>query len=220
MWRTGAYAATPRRLLKAGRFAGPLFIVVFTLDGATRPEYRPNRHPVSSLALGPRGWIQKVNFAVAGALYLGSVGALTRATDPAMSRRAGPALIGAAAAGIVGAAVFTTDPVSGYPPGTPNLPTDRTTAGKVHDLAAIPTFFGLPMAAAVYSWRFARSGQRGWAAYSASTAVSMLASLGMCGAGFNQSPRLVNTAGRWQRIAIAIGFTWLTSVNRRALRRS
>lgn len=217
MWPIGADAAKFRRLLQAGQFAGPLFVAVYTLDGATRAGYRPNRHPVSSLALGPRGWLQTANFAVAGALYLGSAVALSRTGDPAMSSRAGPALIGGAAAGIVGAAVFTTDPVSGYPPGTPDLPTERTTAGTLHDLVAIPTFVGLPMAATVYSWRFARSGQPGWAASSGLTAVTMLIALGMSGAGFNQAPRLVNTAGRWQRTCIATGFSWLTALNRRAL---
>jgi hypothetical protein len=220
MWLVGAETAMSRRMLQAGQIAGPLFIAVFTLDGASRPGYQTNRHPVSSLALGSRGWLQKANFAVAGAQYLGSAIALSRTRDPAMSTRAGPALIGAAAAGILGAAVFTTDPVSGYPPGTPDLPTDRTTAGTLHDLVAIPTFLGLPMAAAVYSSRFVRSGQPGWAAYSAFTTVSMLAAVGMSGAGFNQAPRLVNTAGRWQRICIATGFTWLTALNRRALHQS
>lgn len=137
-----------------------------------------------------------------------------------MSKRVGPSLIGTAAAGIVGAAAFTTDPVSGYPPGTPDTPTERTTAGTLHDMVALPTFFGLPMAAAAYSWRFARSRQPGWAAYSASTTVSMLTALGMSAAGFNQSPRFVDTAGRWQRLCIATGFTWLTALIRRALHES
>ncbi len=76
------------------------------------------------------------------------------------------------------------------------------------------------MAAAVYSWRFARSGQPGWAVYSASTAVSMLAALGVSAAGFNQAPRLVDSAGRWQQLSIATGFTWLTALIGRALHRS
>lgn len=209
-----------RTLLRAGLGAGPLFIAVFAIDGATRAGYRPARHPVSSLALGSRGWLQTANFAVTGALYLGSAAGLARTQDPAMSTRAGPALIGAAAAGIVAAAAFTTDPVGGYPPGTPDTPTEHTNAGTLHDLVSIPTFLGLPMAAAVYSWRFARSGQPGWSAYCASTGMSMLAAFGMSAAGFNQAPRLVDTAGRWQRLCIATGFVWLTALIGRELRQS
>jgi hypothetical protein len=44
-----------RRLLWSGLAAGPVFTATFLLEGATRDAYRPLRHPVSSLALGPRG---------------------------------------------------------------------------------------------------------------------------------------------------------------------
>jgi hypothetical protein len=54
-------------LLWGGLLAGPAFVVVYTVEGARRPGYDELRHPVSSLALGPRGW---VNFAV-GIAYLG-----------------------------------------------------------------------------------------------------------------------------------------------------
>jgi hypothetical protein len=50
--------------------AGPVFVAVFLAEGAARDGYRPLRHPVSSLALGPRGWIQAGNFAVTGAMLL------------------------------------------------------------------------------------------------------------------------------------------------------
>jgi Protein of unknown function (DUF998) len=207
-----------RNLLRGGLCAGPMFVAIFALDGATRPGYVAARHPVSSLALGRRGWLQTANFAVTGMLYLGGAAGLSRTRHPSMSRLAGPALIGAAAAGITAAAVFTTDPVSGYPPGTPDTPTVRSRAGTLHDLVSIPTFLGLPMAASAYSWRFARSGQPGWAAYSAFTGVGMFAALVPSAAGFNQSPRFVDTAGLWQRVCIATGFTWLTALMGRALR--
>jgi hypothetical protein len=194
-----------------------MFIAIFTLDGATRPGYLPARHPVSSLALGRRGWLQTANFAVTGILYLAGAAGLSRTRHPSMSGLAGPVLIGASAAGITAAAVFTTDPISGYPPGTPDTPTERSTAGTVHDLVSIPTFLGLPMAATAYSLRFARSGQPGWAAYSASTGIGMLAAFALSAAGFNQSRRLVDTAGLWQRVCIATGFTWLTTLMGREL---
>ena len=56
---TARTAGTPdrwtRRLLRCGLAAGPVFTATFLLEGATRDGYRPLRHPVSSLALGPRG---------------------------------------------------------------------------------------------------------------------------------------------------------------------
>src|SRR5580704_18120974 len=82
-----------RGLLYCGLAAGPVFVTTFLAEGATRPGYRPSRHPVSSLALGPRGRVQTANFAVTGTLVLAGAAGLGRAADPALSRRAGRALI-------------------------------------------------------------------------------------------------------------------------------
>src|SRR6266567_4382989 len=116
----GRPARWTRGLLYCGLAAGPAFVTTFLAEGATRDGYRPSRHPVSSLALGPRGRVQTAHFAVTGTLVLAGAAGLGRAADPALSSRAGGALIGAAGAGLIGAAVFATDPVSGYPPGTPD----------------------------------------------------------------------------------------------------
>ena len=43
---------------------------------------------------------------------------------------------------------------------------------------------------------------------------------GRPGAGFNQSPRLVNLAGLFQRASIVTGFGWLTTIFARALTRA
>jgi Protein of unknown function (DUF998) len=65
----GGPAAWTRRLLRCGLAAGPVFVTAFLLEGAARDGYRPLRHPVSSLALGSRGWAQAANFAVTGTLF-------------------------------------------------------------------------------------------------------------------------------------------------------
>jgi hypothetical protein len=206
-----------RGLLRCGLAAGPVFVAVFLVEGAVRDGYRPLRHPVSSLALGPRGWIQAGNFAVAGTLFLAGAAGLARAGDPASSSRAAPALIGAAGAGLICSAAFTTDPVSGYPPGTPDALTRPSPGGTAHNLAAVPVFFGLPAAALACGWRSWRAGQRGFGLCSAGTAMTMLATVALAAAGFGQSPRLVNLGGLLQRASIIAGFTWLTAMSARAL---
>jgi hypothetical protein len=113
-------------------------MAVFVVQGAVRECYRPLRHPVSSLALGSRGWIQAANFTVAGMLFLAAAAGLAGTGDRAASSRAAPALIGAAGAGLIGSAVFTTDPVSGYPQGTPDALTQPSRHGIAHNLAAAP----------------------------------------------------------------------------------
>jgi hypothetical protein len=215
----GPPQAHTRRLLRCGVAAGPIFVAVFMLEGAVRDGYRPLRHPVSSLALGPRGWIQTANFAVAGTLVLAAAAGLARAGRPAVSGPATPVLIGAAGAGLIGSAVFTTDPVSGYPPGTPDALTHPSPVGTAHNLVAIPVFTGLPAAALACGWRFWRASQHRFGLYSAGTAVTMLTAMGLAGAGFGQSPRLVSLGGLFQRASIITGFAWLTTLSARALRR-
>jgi hypothetical membrane protein len=208
-----------RGLLYCGLAAGPIFVTTFLAEGATRDGYRPSRHPVSSLALGPRGWVQAANFTVTGTLVLAAAAGLGRAADPTLSSRAGRALIGAAGAGLIGAAVFVTDPVSGYPPGTPDA-LQPTRTGITHNLASVPVFLGLSAAALIGGWRSARAGHRGFGLYCAATATTMLATMALAGAGFNQSPRLVNLAGLFQRASIVTGFSWLTALSAQALTRA
>jgi hypothetical protein len=87
--------AWTRGLLRCGIAAGPVFVTVFLAEGAVRQGYRPLRHPVSSLALGPRGRLQSANFAVTGTLILAGAAGLARAGD-AGTARAAPGLIAAA----------------------------------------------------------------------------------------------------------------------------
>ena len=213
----GKPQARARGLLRCGVAAGPVFVATFLVEGVVRAGYRPLRHPVSSLALGSRGWIQAGNFAVTGTLFLAAAAGLARAGDLAASRRAAPALIGAAGAALIGSAVFTTDPVSGYPPGTPDALTRPSPAGTAHNLMAVPVFFGLPAAALACGWRSWRADQRGFGLYSAGTAVTMLATMALAAAGFGQSPRLVSLGGLFQRASIITGFAWLTALCARAL---
>ncbi|HYT26017.1 MAG TPA: DUF998 domain-containing protein [Actinomycetota bacterium] len=119
-------AVKTRALLVCGAVAGPLFTVAWVVEGATRAHYNPLRHPVSSLELGDFGWTQRANFIAAGGLTLAFASGLRRARRPLGGSTWGPLLVGAHAIGLLGAGIFVTDPVSGYPPGTPT--SSRTTA--------------------------------------------------------------------------------------------
>jgi hypothetical protein len=206
-------AESARVLVRCGAAAGPLFVSVFLIEGARRPGYQPLRHPVSSLALGPRGWVQAANFAATGTLYLAGAAGLARSPDPAARSRIAAAALGATGIGLLGSAAFRTDPVSGYPPGTPGAPARPTATGTIHTVAALPIFLGIPAAASACAWQASRSGRPGWAAYSAATAAAMLAGMGLAGQGFSQAPRFVSHAGLFQRAAIVAGFSWLTAVS-------
>jgi hypothetical protein len=221
MMRPGRLAGQARGLLRCGMWAGPVFAATFLAEGAVRDGYRPLRHPVSSLALGSRGWTQAANFAVTGALCLAGAAGLRLAGDRVADSRTGAVMVAAAGAGLIGSAAFRTDPVGGYPPGTPDMPATFSRAGTAHNLAAIPVFLGLPTAAACYGWRSWRAGQPpGFAIYCAATAVTMPVTMALASAGFGQPSRLGGYGGLLQRASIITGFAWLTAVSARAHHRT
>src|SRR5262245_12632608 len=61
----------PTRFLIACGAIGPLlFILVFLIEGVTRPNYNAWHNFVSDLSIGQQGWEQIGNFLVCGALML------------------------------------------------------------------------------------------------------------------------------------------------------
>ncbi len=209
-----------KTLLACGAIAGPLFVFAFLIEGATRAGYDPLRHPVSSLALGDSGWTQTANFIVAGLLTLAFAAGLRRALRPGKGSTWGPLLVGVWAAGLLGAGVFVTDPVSGYPPGTPGRLSGYSWHGALHDLFSGPAFVALAAACFIFSRRFAAREKRGWAVYSAVSGLVFVTTFVLASAGFGQAAGLVDLAGLLQRVAVAVGFGWLTLLAVHLLRAS
>ncbi|RZU62766.1 DUF998 domain-containing protein [Zhihengliuella halotolerans] len=122
-----------------------LFVVVFLLDGLTRPGYSPTRQTVSALALGPRGWIQTANFLVCGASMAAGGSAVVLAGQYLLG-----ALLAVFGLGLVVSGVFRMDPMRGYPPGTPDAdPAAFSRQHQLHDHAGAVVFFSLPVTAVV-----------------------------------------------------------------------
>jgi hypothetical membrane protein len=215
--RTEASVKT-KTLLACGAIAGPLFVLVFLVEGATRAHYDPLRHPVSSLAFGDVGWTQRANFLITGLLMLAFAIGLRRALRPLGGPTWGPLLVGAYAIGLLGAGIFVADPMNGYPPGTPDKRLIYSTHGVLHDMFSTLVFLGLPVACIVFGRWFAARGERGWATYSAVTAVVFLGAFILSSAGFGQTEGLVDLAGLFQRVTLIVGFGWLTLLAVRFLR--
>jgi hypothetical protein len=204
-------AMKTKRLLICGVISGPFFVITFLIEGLTRLNYNWLRHPVSSLALGDFGWVQVANFIITGLLTLTYAVGLWRALRTPGGSTWGPLLVGLFAIGLLGAGIFLTDPVSGYPPGTPDLHlVYSSNSARLHDLFGIPVFIGLPLACFVFCRWFARLGERGWAIYSVVSGFTMLASFILASMGFAQAEGLADFGGLFQRISIIIGFGWLT----------
>jgi hypothetical membrane protein len=204
--------AAPGRkvLLACGVIGPPAFIAVFLLEGAARAGYDPQRHPVSSLAIGERGWVQRANFLLAGtAIAMFSRGVRPMSPDRTQGSEWDARLLGLAGLGLVGAGLFSTDPVFGYPADAPLRLEQYTAPGHLHNIFSLLFFVGVPGACLVEARRHAGAGGRAWSAYSLLSAAVMLATFVLAGVGFNQDPRLVRRAGVLQRLSVASGLVWV-----------
>ena len=199
-----------KRLLICGMIAGPLFTIVWIIEGITRANYNPLRHPVSSLALSGFGWMQVVNFIVAGLLMIAFAIGLRLKLRPQRGSTWGPLLIAIWGIGLLGAGIYVTDPVSGYPPGSPDLLLNPTAHGALHDQFSLIGFAALMVACFVFSYRFAGGGERGWAVYSVITGILFPVGIVLASVAFSQNQSLVAFGGLLQRITVTIGWTWLT----------
>ncbi len=197
-------------LLICGGIAGPLFVTTLLIEGVTRANYNPWRHPGSSLALGDFGWVQDINFLVGGLLILAFAIGLQHLLRSTKGSRLGLLLIGWWAIGLIGAGIFVTDPVNGFPPGTPNQVLQPTLHGSLHDLFSVPGFIALIAACFVFSRWFAKRGERRWVIYSALSGVVFAVAFVLATMAFSQVESLMNFGGLFQRIAVIAGWSWLT----------
>jgi len=213
--------ALMKKLLYAGVVGPLLFIVVFLVEGLTRPGYSAWRHYVSQLATGDGGWVQVVNFLVCGSLMVAFAIGLRFALRGGRGSVGAPILFGLFGTALLVAGIFVTDPALGYPVGAAQV---HTLHGMIHGLSGLAAFSLLAACAFVMAWHFASTpGSRRWAVYSAgigilivacfiaSTTVSVLDERGI----WTNAP-----TGFLQRIAIIGGWTWIAMLATHVLRSS
>jgi uncharacterized protein DUF998 len=195
--------------LACGAIGGPLFVLVFLVEGARRDGYDPMREPVSSLALGQRGWIQRANFVGTGLLMLAFADGLrqTSAATPGGSRL-GPRLVATYAIGLIGAGIFVTeapaDAVAERPGARP-----AGLEGTLHVAFSVQVFAALSAAALVYARWFAMHGRQSLARGSALVGALVPAGIMVFGRAQGREDPLGRAAGLIQRLTIALGWGWL-----------
>jgi Protein of unknown function (DUF998) len=211
---------TPQRLLLGGAAAGLVtFVVTFLAEGALRPGYRPWRHAISQLSLGPFGWVNTIAILVAAASLLAFAAGLRAVLPTGVGSTWGPRLIGVTGACFLLAAIFPIDPGLGYPPATP---AQHSLPGLVHGLAITLAVGCLSAACLVMARRFAVDpAWRGWARYS--TLTGLLVATGYVATavvtGLDQAGVLPNApGGLLQRGMIITGLAWIVLVAVRLLR--
>ncbi len=184
---------TIRILIACGAIGPLVFIIVFLIEGATRPGYSAWHNFVSSLSLSSQGWMQILTFCVCDFLITW-----------------GPLLLGAFGLALIAGGLFTTDPSLGYPPGAPNTPTFH---GKLHDLASLVAFGSLAAANFVLARRFAGDPTwRGWTLYSIVTGILVVVFyVAATVAGTLDANGVIANSpdGLLQRLSIVAGFGWI-----------
>jgi uncharacterized protein DUF998 len=202
-----------RNLLYAGIFGPVLFSAVFLIQGFTQPGYSQWRHFVSSLAIGPGGWIQSTNFIVMGISMLVAAVGFRAALRRSRGGIGVPILFGVLGASNLVAGMFTSDPGLGYPPGALDAQTSR---GQAHDLAALAAFISLAAAAFVMAWHFAAEpASRRWTVYSVSAGALVLVFLiaSITASNMDEAGTWPNSpTGFLQRVSIISGLTWIAMV--------
>lgn len=86
---------TDRRVLAgwAGMIGSALFVLVFTMEGWLRPGYDWRSTFISELSIGPRGWIQILNFIILGTLFLVFTWGVAAEFREGKASKAGPLLL-------------------------------------------------------------------------------------------------------------------------------
>jgi hypothetical protein len=167
-----------RLLLLGSAFAGPLFAIVGLAQAFLLPGFDLHRHALSLLEAGDLGWIQRLDFALAGLLFMGGALALRTRMRGTPGGNLGPRLILVFGLGMLGAGLFTADPGLGYPPGTPADVNAVSWHGIVHLLCATLSFVALTIAGFVWARHFVADKQPLWAAYSVISVVIFFVSFG------------------------------------------
>ncbi|PRZ07686.1 uncharacterized protein DUF998 [Isoptericola sp. CG 20/1183] len=176
------------------------FVVVFLVDGWTRPGYAWVRQPVSALALGRRGWVQTTSFLVCGTAV--AAGALVG--REALGSGLLAVVVGVFGLALVASGVFPMDPMRGYPPGTPDTTPEETSwRHRLHDHAGVVAFAAVPLAALAAAFALP---EVWWKVYSGTTAALAGGGLLAFGQAWEEDSR---RAGLLQKATIAVGWLWV-----------
>ena len=194
-----------RRRIAFGVAGAFVFLFVALAEGYLRAGYDPWHQAVSALALGPRGWVQQLNFIIFGIAILYTVPAWRSLLAGGVGARAYPLLIGLTGAAFLVAAFVPQDPAPGYDPEGLNL-RSPTATGLLHLGIAAVAALAAAIAPIVMARRVrGRPEWRGWAAWSIATSLALVACVAVYAV---WSVRPSGYAGTFERLAVALPALW------------
>ena len=106
--------SVPRKLLlwlTCGVVGTVLFLIIYLIEGVTRPGYNAWQQTISALSHGPGGWIQQLNFALCGVSVLWSAFVWRKILAGGVCATWYPIIRGIEGVGLLAIAIFTQDPL-------------------------------------------------------------------------------------------------------------
>jgi hypothetical protein len=203
----------------SGLLSGLFFNIAWLIQGFFRKGYNHLTDPISALVFGSSGWIQIVNFFITAILLLLFAYGLWKIHKYEKFSKWAVVLIVSCGIGLLGAGLFPTDPLNGYPQGTPVYNPEMSFNGFMHQLFTDFFFIGLPLACFTFGKYFMNESKRPWCFYSLISGILFLLFFILTNLGFSQFLGLQYFAGLIQRITFIIGFLWIFMISKHFLER-
>jgi hypothetical protein len=182
----------PRQLLvwlSVGVAGTVLFLVIYLIEGATRPGYNAWQQTISSLSSGPSGWIQRANFIMCGVSVIWLALVWRQILQGGVGARWYPVVHGIEGAGLIGVGIFILDPL--------------------HTICLMVTVSAMSVGLFVIAWRFWKTPYwRGWATFTVACGLWPMVFMPFFGIALNPHSALSPYAGLIERLATSPDIVW------------
>jgi hypothetical protein len=166
-----------------------LFPIIYTIEGAIRPGYDPLRDTISSLAFGPTGQIQQLDFALCGIGILVMAFAWRKILAGGVCATWYPIIRGIEGLGLIAIAIFSVDPL--------------------HTAFMIMILTAMSLGLFVIARRFWKRQQwHGWATFSVACGLWPMVVMPFFGIALGSHGALSGYAGLFERLATNADTLW------------
>jgi hypothetical protein len=166
-----------------------LFLVIYLVEGATRPGYNAWQQTISSLSFGPEGWIQRANFILCGVSVLWLAFVWRQILKGGVSARWYPVVHGLEGLGLIGVGILTQDPL--------------------HTACLIITVSAMSVSLLIIARRFWNAPHwRGWAWFTVVCGLWPMVAMSFFGIALNPHSALTPYAGLIERLATSPDILW------------
>lgn len=182
----------PRTLLvwlTVGVSGTVLFVVIYLIEGATRPGFNALRETISSLSFGPDGWMQRTNFILCGLSVILLALVWRQILKGRVCARAYPIVRALEGIGLIGLGIFPQDPF--------------------HTASMVVTIVAMCVSLLVIARRFWGDPQwRGWATFSIVCGLWPNVVMPLFGVALAPGSPLAGYTGLIERVATSPDIFW------------